>query len=130
MGFIGANAANAGYSGYGYYGPVYGYNYGNYSGVFATDRTYAVGGIFKNGSGTVPVGYMQVNARLFLATGELCKESGFYYNDVASSGLSVPTQGSGCALPSYYYGYAVTASYNGGGYSYYYAPRTENIPGV
>lgn len=129
-GLIGVTAANAGTGLNGFYGPVYGFSYKNVSEAWASTRTYAVAAVAPTSTSTVPAGYMSANARLFLATGELCKQTGHIYTGTWSSNFAVVTQGSGCAYPSAYYGWSVTGAWNGSSYNYYYAPQSTWVNGV
>lgn len=112
-------------SSWGYYGPISGYNYKNRA-VLNVDGNgqLALTSVFKDGSGTVPSGYMGAQARLF-KDGSLYKYSTMQYSSSEASAFAVSTGyhdgGSGT-----YYSYGITAAYNGNGYDTYYTFKSPS----
>jgi hypothetical protein len=110
---------------WGYYGPISGYSYKNHALLdVSTNGQNALTSSYKDGSGTVPAGYMGAQARLF-KNDALYKYSSMLYNSSASSTLVESTGyfkgGSGT-----YYSYGITAAYNGNGYDTFYTFKSPS----
>lgn len=120
--------AGGGFSAYGYF-TVYGIDYMNGASVYTTSTTAGAGAIIMPQKDTtyVPAGYMGAKARLFDSNNNLIVETSWSYNSSSANIHSNYTAHTTCTAGAYYYGYGITAAYNGNGYSNYYTFRTPNI---
>ena len=72
----------------------------------------------NSGTGLVPTGYMGAQGRLYKSTGSLCSSENTYYNQSATSNLSVIVSGD-CGTGIAYYSKGLTTAFNGNGYDSY-----------
>lgn len=113
------------------YYTVYGYNYRNYSGV--TTGSYN-GTSYANSWTTgqtdlaatqVPAGYIGAQARLFDSNGSVVATTPYTYNDYTTATHSSDFASADPAISGRsYYGYGITAAYNGNGYTYCYSNKS------
>lgn len=122
----------------GYY-TVYGYDYLNYSGITTgispNNKTYANSWSRAQTSPmsgpTPPAGYIGSKGRLFDENDRLVVETTYVYTTSASNWINSETAGLNPAVSGRaYYGYGITAAYNGDGYTTYYTFKTpsQNAP--
>jgi len=114
---VGAYAADGTHSNY----TVNGYNYTNWASAYGGTPSldgHACTSVKRNGSGTIPAGWMGATARAFQGT-TLKIESGYQFTStaVASTANCVTTRG---VFTGLFYSYGVTAAYNGNGNSFFY----------
>lgn len=129
-----STTAFAGYatSTWGYY-TVYNRNYSNYCGIttgtsngtpFANTSTRAQ----SNPTTTkVPVGYLGSKARLYDGSNRLIAETSYVYNSTETATLNSDFASKNPAVSgTAYYGYGITAAYNGNGYTTYYTFKSPS----
>jgi len=78
-------------------------------------------------SGYVDAGWMGVDARKYV-NGRLCAETGYLYNGARNDYQTALEHRVRCGA-GVYYSWGVIAVWNGGGYDYYYSPRSPNLNG-
>lgn len=123
-------ASESGTSASGYF-TVYGQGYENWSSItcgndFANTSSRIM---TQEGYGhDVPAGYMGSKGRLFDSKDNLITQTSMIYNSSSTYYLNSDfASKAGGALGNYYYGYGITAAYNGNGYDQYYTFKTPNI---
>ncbi|MCX8131623.1 MAG: hypothetical protein N3I35_16210 [Clostridia bacterium] len=106
-----------------YYGPTNGYSYKNIARVYVSDNPsngymYAQTYAGKDGTGTVPTGYIGAQARLYRYDA-LVTSTNTVYNSSAAEYLSVCTSTSYNGGTGSYYSKGTSYAYNGNGYTSY-----------
>ncbi|WP_028594321.1 hypothetical protein [Paenibacillus assamensis] len=97
----------------------------SFANSWSTVQTYPA-----SSSNNVPAGYMGSKARLFNGNDELIAETSWVYNDKTTYVLDsrIATRKPAVSRTAYY-GYGITAAYNGNGYSQYYTFKSPKQNG-
>ena len=114
---------------WGSYGPINGYSYKNQARLSENGSSLPVNAtteVDNSGTGLVPTGYMGAQGRLYKSTGSLCYSENTYYNQSATSNLSVIVSGD-CGTGIAYYSKGLTTAFNGNGYDSYNTFQSPNL---
>lgn len=122
--------ASIAYGIWGYYGPQLDYNYKNRNSINADDALNSISAttvVARDGSGTIPEGYMGTQVRVF-KDDALHKSGVMQYNPSATSSYTAAMALIDVGVGTYYTK-GITAAYNGSGYYTYssYQSPSQNI---
>lgn len=113
---------------WGYYGPILDYQYRNNADIVIDTYLKRAGTkVEVYPSGTVPIGYIGYQARLYKSNGDLVSSSNWGYNPYVVGGVFTATYFPEGSSSGYYYSKGLTSAYNGNGYTVYNTFQSPNL---